>query len=204
MPQTDSSFCVSIAQGMPMAAYYSLGGKVEEEQTQKKNKSISRARLNLLKLSSLQHQMLLRWFNDCRMTYNLALRYIFDHGWHKQDYLLSDKFQPDKMKTLLQKMFVSVPGIQFQDSSLVASLKAQSTKLKQLKKKCPNMPHVKFVLKYKEKRSWTSDCISVEKRSCNLSPVDPRQNLGPSKTRFHDKQKLERIMYLGSSKFHVL
>jgi hypothetical protein len=46
------------------------------------------------------------------MTYNLALRYIFDHGWHKQDYLLSDKFQPDKMKTLLQKMFVSVPGIQ--------------------------------------------------------------------------------------------
>lgn len=36
MPQTDSSFCVSIAQGMPMAAYYSLGGKVEEEQTPKK------------------------------------------------------------------------------------------------------------------------------------------------------------------------
>jgi hypothetical protein len=82
-----------------------------------------------------------------------------------------------------------------------------------LKKKCPNMPQVKFVLKYKEKRSWTSDCISVEKRSCNLSPngrsfsmyrtVDPRQNLGPSKTRFHDKQKLERIVYLGSSKFHM-
>ena len=79
---------------------YTLGGEVEKELI---SKSLSRARLNLLKLSSLQHQMLLRWFHDSRKTYNLVLRYVFDHGWHKEKYLLSDEFQPNKMKTIVTK-----------------------------------------------------------------------------------------------------
>ena len=195
---------------------YTLGGEVEKELI---SKSLSRARLNLLKLSSLQHQMLLRWFHDSRKTYNLVLRYVFDHGWHKEKYLLSDEFQPNKMKTMLQKMFVSVEGIQEQKSryillrtpktirqqavySLVAHLKTQSTKLKKLRKAYPDKPMVKFVLKYKEKHNWDSDCIGIERRSCRLamdgksfslySTIDPRENLGPTKTRFHQPVRQPR------------
>ena len=94
--------------------------------------------------------------------------------------MLSDKFQPNKMKTMLQKMFVSVEGIQEQKSryillrtpktirqqavySLVAHLKTQSTKLKKLRMAYPDKPMVKFVLKYKEKHNWDSDCIGIER-----------------------------------------
>ena len=216
----DSSLEVSTIQKTKTCeTKYTLGGEVEKELI---SKSLSRARLNLLKLSSLQHQMLLRWFHDSRKTYNLVLRYVFDHGWHKEKYMLSDEFQPNKMKTMLQKMFVSVEGIQEQKSryillrtpktirqqavySLVAHLKTQSTKLKKLRKAYPDKPMVKFVLKYKEKHNWDSDCIGIERRSCRLamdgksfslySTIDPRENLGPTKTRFHQpvRQRTRRI-----------
>ena len=89
----DSSLEVSTIQKTKTCeTKYTLGGEVEKELISKNDKSLSRARLNLLKLSSLQHQMLLRWFHDSRKTYNLVLRYVFDHGWHKEKYLLSDEF----------------------------------------------------------------------------------------------------------------
>ena len=84
---------------------------MEKERISKKDKSLSRARLNLLKLSPLQHQMLLRWFHDSRKTYNLALRYVFG-GTNNIFFFLFDKFQSNAWaKTMLQKMFVSGQGV---------------------------------------------------------------------------------------------
>ena len=93
----DSSLEVSAIQKTEVCeTKYTLGGEVQKELISKKDKSLTRARLNLLKLSSLQHQMLLRWFHDSRKTYNLVVRHVFDHGWHKEKYFISfDKFQPN-------------------------------------------------------------------------------------------------------------
>ena len=41
----------------------------------------------------------------------IALQYVVKNGWHRQEYLLSTHFNKNEMKSLLQKMFVSVESI---------------------------------------------------------------------------------------------
>ena len=66
---------------------------------------------NVSALRVQQHALMKRMFMDCRKTYNIALQYVVKNGWHRQEYLLSTHFNKNEMKSLLQKMFVSVENI---------------------------------------------------------------------------------------------
>ena len=131
---------------------------------------------------------------DCRKTYNIALRYVLENKWHHEKFLRSEAFNKHKMKTLLQKLFVSEAGIgkhktwhlllrtpkvprQQAVYSLVTSLLAQRTKLEKrlvLVQKYPDarllkMPF-KFNPKFKSKKGWVNDSFCVEKRSFQILP----------------------------------
>ena len=122
----------------------------------------------------------------------IALQYVVKNGWHRQEYLLSTHFNKNEMKSLLQKMFVSVesigkhktwhillrtPKVPRQQAvyGIVAQLAAQRTKLEkhvELAKKYPNArcfkKHVKFSPKFKSKRGWNNDAIAIEKKSFHM------------------------------------
>ena len=50
-------------------------------------------------------------FVTLRVFVYIALQYVVKNGWHRQEYLLSTHFNKNEMKSLLQKMFVSVESI---------------------------------------------------------------------------------------------
>ena len=65
-------------------------------------------RLNLLKLTQKQQLLMRIWFKDARKTYNLALQYVIQQGWH----LASNVQNPLFMESELIPRFVSKIGVQ--------------------------------------------------------------------------------------------
>ena len=135
--------------------------------------------------------MMMRMFLDCRKTYNIALRYVRRMGFHTEEYLLK-YFNKGDMKSSLQKMFVSSEGISGHPTwslllrtpkvprqqavySLVAHLAAQKTKMEKqayLHMEFPDAQRfknkIKFSPKFKSRRGWNNDSISIEKKSFKL------------------------------------
>ena len=143
---------------------------------------VVRCRLNLLKLTQKQRHWMRIWFKDARKTYNLALQYLLEKGWHRP----TNSQTTNQMEGQLVARFVTAasgvqprillrtPKVIRQQAvkSLLSTVKTFRTKFEQrqlLRAKYPNAftfkEDIKFRPKFKSRLGWKHDSIHIEKVS---------------------------------------
>ena len=176
-------------------------GKSTEEKKALKEKfdsekgpaTMTRCRLAKLDLTPLQYSWMIKWFKDCRKTYNLALHQALKTGWHLQDQLLNGNLS--SLESELNRLFVpktSLVGTKYEYilrtpkvfrqqsiKELVSHFKTFKTNLKKrqyLQQKYPSNRRFQGKLKFHIKpkpRHINMDSISFD--IANASPTKRSQ-----------------------------